>query len=250
MRTEELEPWLILLEVPGIGPVCYRNLIDRFESPSEVLRAPLSKLVSVPGITEKAARGVSHASDSFDVRKQIDLIEKRGASAITLWEETYPENLREISDPPPLLFVAGSHKAMAKGSVAVIGSRFSSDYGRIMAEKVSVGLAERGFTVISGMTRGIDSASHRGTLAVGGRTVAVLGSGLDVIYPPENAKLYGEICDTGAVVSEFPMGTPPDAPNFPRRNTPPRSLPVGANCLRSEGLVMRPAFNMRQCCRL
>lgn len=137
---------------------------------------------------------------------------------VTLLDADYPENLKTIFDPPPVLYYRGELKAEDALAVAIVGSRRATPYGRESATRLARELARAGVTVVSGLARGIDSCAHRGALAGGGRTLAVLGSGLDVIYPPENARLYAEIAENGAVISEFPLGTAPEPGHFPRRN--------------------------------
>jgi DNA processing protein len=146
------------------------------------------------------------------------LLEKRGVSILTYRDPGYPRRLLEIYDYPPLLYVRGQLTETDDLAVAVVGSRQVGSYGRRMAERIAFGLAQRGVTVVSGLARGIDSQAHRGALEGGGRTLAVLGSGIDVIYPPENRALAEQIARSGAVVSEFPLGTKPEAGHFPRRN--------------------------------
>ena len=150
-----------------------------------------------------------------------------GAAILTYQDPGYPQRLLTIYDYPPLLYVRGRLTEADELAVAVVGSRRASSYGRKVAQNIAAGLAQRGVTVISGLARGVDSVAHRGVLAVGGRTVAVLGSGIDVIYPAENKALAGQIVQNGAVISEFPPGSEPEAGHFPRRNRIISGLSMG-----------------------
>jgi len=214
----DLRSLLTLFSVPGVGPNRFRALIGRFGSPEEVLRAPMSQLMSVEGIDRKIAENIKLKRDNKFVENQLALLSKTRTRVITFWDEEYPANLRKIYDPPALLFLRGKLVEADNYSVAIVGTRSPSNYGRLVTERISGELAKRGITVVSGMARGIDTVAHWGTLKMGGRTVAVLGSGVDIIYPSENRKLAQEIESKGCLISEFPMGTQPDAGNFPRRN--------------------------------
>ena len=209
---------LRLLSVPNVGPRRVRQLVARFGSAEAVFEASVLDLVEVEGIDEKIARAVRDQSDTRFSDSQISLAEKHGVRLMSYWDSDYPELLRSIHDPPVLLYTKGPLEWKAFTGIAVVGTRFPSTYGRQVAEQLSEELSLRGVTVVSGLARGVDTAAHRGALRGGGGTVAVLGSGLDVVYPPENRKLYLEILERGAAISEFSMGAPPEAPHFPRRN--------------------------------
>lgn len=146
---------------------------------------------------------------------------------MTSGDETYPSRLKNIYDPPPVLYVRGQLRKEDEVAVAIVGSRKTSSYGRAMTERVSQELATRGVTIVSGMARGIDSVAHQGAISAGGRTIAVLGCGVDVVYPPENRNLFQDIIDHGAILSEFPMGSPPEGSHFPKRNRVISGLSVG-----------------------
>lgn len=209
--------WLALGRVAGIGPVVYRQLLQRFVAPAAVLRAAVAELVAA-GLRPAVARAVARFDGWQEVDEQVARLERCGATLLTWAEEGYPARLRQIHDPPPLLFVRGRIVADDDLAVAVVGSRAASAYGRKMARELAAGLAGRGVTVVSGLARGIDAAAHAAALEAGGRTIAVLGSGVDVIYPGEHRALAAAIAERGAVVSELAMGTRPDAENFPGRN--------------------------------
>lgn len=227
MTEQELRSWLTLLMVPGVGPTRFRTLVEYFGSPDRVLKASSKGLSAVHGIDEKTATSISNFREQGDIDRQIKAIRRCNAKVITYRNDDYPQLLKEIYDPPPLLFVRGSLDPKDRFAVSIVGTRSPTPYGRLAAEKLSKGLSEKGITVVSGMARGIDSLVHRTVLASGGRTIAVLGCGVDITYPPENRGLRDSIIDQGAVVSEFTMGTGPDASNFPKRNRLISGLSLG-----------------------
>lgn len=216
MTTRDL---LHLVSVPGIGPLKVRALVSHFKDPAEVLKASPRELIRVPGIDRKLATNITHHRDGEAFAdEQLRSVERAGARIITYWDKEYPELLKKIYDPPVLLFMRGAFTDADRSAVAVVGTRTPSPYGQLVTEKLSRELSALGITVVSGLARGIDTIAHDTALRHGGRTIAVIGSGIDVPYPSENRKLMERIARDGAVVSEFPMGTKPDAPNFPRRN--------------------------------
>jgi len=219
--------YLTLLMVPGIGPARYKTLIEHFGSPEKALKASLGALTALPRMDHKTAVAVRNYRDAPEIKRQVTAIERHCVQVITLWDEGYPELLKEIHDPPSLLFVLGGFHTSDAQSIAIVGTRHATSYGRAMTEQIAGGLAQRGIPIVSGMARGIDSIAHRAALTRGGRTLAVLGCGVDVIYPPENRTLKEQIVEAGAVLSEFPMGTAPEASNFPRRNRIISGLSVG-----------------------
>lgn len=223
----DLRAWLTLNAIPGIGPARFRSLLGRFDSPERVLQAKAKDLLSVPGIDERLAQTIGLNQDHQFVENQLELIERYNVQVVTYKNPAYPGNLKETYDAPPILFLRGGFSERDKYAVAIVGSRTPSDYGRLVAERLGRELAEKGITIVSGMARGIDTIGHRSCLAGGGRTIAVLGCGVDVIYPAENRKLMERIIESGAVVSEFPMGAKPEAPHFPRRNRIISGLSLG-----------------------
>jgi DNA processing protein len=220
MDGEKLKFWLALKAVEDVGPVCFRTLLQAFSSPREVFSATRQALRVLPGIGPKIADNIHSFSDWKKIDHELEIAERIGVEIVTCTDSRYPVNLLNIYDYPPFLYVRGS---LAPNDIdlplAIVGARLASVYGRYTTEKLSRELAMRGVTVVSGLARGIDAAAHRGALAGKGKTIAVLGTGIDTIYPPENEKLADQIIrNNGAVISEFSLGTPPNAPNFPSRN--------------------------------
>jgi DNA processing protein len=210
--------WLRLLSVPGVGPVRYRALLARFGEPQAVFQASDSQLRTVDQIDAKTASAIAgHRDDNWAVSQQ-QAMARHQAFLLTIDQPDYPALLKKTDDAPPVLFVKGSCELNAKPVVAVVGSRLATQYGKATAELLGRDLSSAGFLVVSGMARGIDSSAHRGALSAGEPTVAVLGCGVDVVYPPENLKLRDQIAACGAVISEYPMGEGPLAGHFPNRN--------------------------------
>ena len=219
--------WLALNFIPGVGPVLIKAWLDRFGTPKRVFKASQRELARVDGIGERLAGMIKEPDVRGKIQDELKLIEKLNVSIVTLGDPSYPNNLTQIYDPPPLLYVRGDLQPGDDLAISMVGSRLTSNYGRITTERTAADLARHGVTIVSGMARGIDSAAHRGALSAGGRTIAVLGCGVDIVYPPENRRLFEEITAHGAVVSEFPLSTPPDGMNFPRRNRIISGLSLG-----------------------
>jgi DNA processing protein len=216
-----LRDWLQLALTDGIGPILTSRLVQTAGSAEAAARADAKLLQCVEGIGSAKSRQIAEAlrKASQAVEAEWEKCVENGINLISLDDAEYPMMLRSIPDPPPVLYVKGSLEARDLNAVAIVGSRKCSHYGREQAERFAGLLAGAGVTVISGGARGIDSAAHRGAMSHHlGRTIAVLGCGLDVVYPPENTSLFSQIAERGAVLSEFPLGTPPMKENFPRRN--------------------------------
>ncbi|MGF1530194.1 MAG: DNA-processing protein DprA [Puniceicoccaceae bacterium] len=212
------EAWFVLNGLQTIGPVSIRRLLDAFGSdPVRLFNATRRELEAVDGIGPKASEVICHWWKCFDLEKENHILDKFDACFIDRENGLYPSALLEIYDPPTGLYRMGSLPLEQRG-VAIVGSRSCSLYGQRVARKLASCFARRGFCIISGLARGIDTAAHEGALEVGGKTVAVLGNGLDIIYPPENLGLYREIVEKGAVVSEFRFGRRADRQTFPMRN--------------------------------
>lgn len=201
--------------------------MERFKTPKAILEASLDDIAKVENIGREVAKKIVEGRKKIDLDRQIELLEKHNVSIIPLDSEFYPVSLKSIFDPPLVLFVQGEILLQDHFSIGIVGTRLASFYGRTMAEKLSRELVERGFTIVSGGARGIDTFSHQSVLKAKGRTIAVLGCGLDIVYPPENKNLFENITEKGAMVSEFPLGTPPNKQNFPMRNRIISGLSLG-----------------------
>lgn len=217
-RSVELEAAMRLHLVPGIGPVTHGELVRVFGSPEGVLNASPADIRNVPGVGPKLVLQLSLAKESTGVQSQLELCRQNDIQIITRSDANYPKPLAEIYDPPNLLFCRGKLLDIDQVAIAIVGTRHASNYGRAIATRLATGLAMAGFTIVSGLARGIDAAAHRAALAAGGRTVAVLGGGLLKMYPPEHAQLAKEIEKSGAVLSESLPMQPPKSGSFPRRN--------------------------------
>jgi DNA processing protein len=218
VNHNELTALLQLLSVPGIGPARVRALVGRFRSTAAALAAPVAALCQVEGIDRTLAENIHRADNLAMARQQIEQAEKCGCRLLTFWEAEFPALLKKIYDPPALLFVKGELRAEDDSAVAIVGTRAPTEYGKLATERLTAALAARRMTIVSGLARGVDTVAHQTALQSGGRTLAVLGSGLDYIYPPENHRLAQEIAQHGALISEYFFGAKPDAVNFPRRN--------------------------------
>lgn len=217
MRAD-LADWIALNMVRGIGPRTANQLLNRFGSPASVFAASRLAL-GKEGLKPDTIQELQDSSILEKANAEIERLEKLNAEVITLEDDAYPQLLREIHDPPIALYVRGDlPKALERPALAVVGSRRCSTYGVNVAESLSRDLAAHGLTIVSGLARGIDAAAHRGALESNGQTIAVVGTGLETTYPKEHKKLEEQIIASGAVVSEFPLGTPPLPQNFPYRN--------------------------------
>jgi DNA processing protein len=215
--AEEEMNWLALRLVPGLGARVAMRLVTTMGSATGVFRASSTELESL-GVASHVVRNIAVGTVFEDAAQESERARQQGASIITFRSSSYPAMLREIFDPPLLLYVQGDVSLLQGPSIGIVGSRRPTPYGRAMAEKLSGDLAARGIVIVSGLARGIDSAAHQGSLKVNGKTVAVLGCGIDVVYPSENKKLFASIAEKGLLVSEFPLGAFPAPQNFPIRN--------------------------------
>ncbi|OPZ75450.1 MAG: hypothetical protein BWY80_00145 [Firmicutes bacterium ADurb.Bin456] len=207
--------WQLLM--PGTGKRLW-SLVNHFGSPRLAWQAGTKELAAAPGLGAEGAEGLARRRDQIDPAGEAGKLNSRGITFVCHTDPNYPENLLQIYDPPPVIFLRGQIKPGDSLSIAIVGSRRPSPYGLAVAEKLAADLAAVGVTVVSGLARGIDTQAHRGALAGNGRTLAVLGCGLDVVYPRENAKLMDQIAERAAVISEFPPASPPEAWHFPVRN--------------------------------
>jgi DNA processing protein len=225
--AEEISYWVALSLVPGVGSVLFKRLLDQFKTPDAVFRATLGDLLGVEGIGKRVAEEILKGPAEKKTERELRLLKEAGGTLLTIADEHYPLRLREIYDPPPLLYLRGELREEDNLALSIVGSRKTSPYGRWITERMSEEIVRHGITIVSGMARGIDSVAHAGAIAGGGRTLAVLGCGIDVIYPPDNRTLFGQIIDHGAVLSEFPMGSRPEGIHFPRRNRIISGLSIG-----------------------
>ncbi|MFB3778313.1 MAG: DNA-processing protein DprA [Bryobacteraceae bacterium] len=217
LSQEEALHWLALRLVPGLGSRKAGLLIERFRSPQAVFRASSSELEAA-GLASGVARSVASGCSFEEAATQHEKMLGAGAELIALSDPRYPPALREIFDPPVVLFVRGRVELLNSLMLGIVGTRRPTPYGMSVAERLAGDLARAGLTIVSGMARGIDTAAHSGALAAGADTVAVLGCGVDLVYPAENRRLAAELAEKGLLVSEFPMGAPAYPQNFPIRN--------------------------------
>jgi len=226
-EREKILLWLRLSQVKGLGAITIYRLFQHFQDIERIFSASENQISEIGGIKKGVIQELKNPEYKEWAKKELDKAEKLGVELVALDSEDYPENLAQIPDPPAILYIKGKLKKEDKKAVAIVGSRNNNEYGEVMAKRIGSGLAKFGITVISGMARGIDSISQQSALDAGGRSVAVLGSGVDVIYPEEMAGLYQRLIEQGAVISEFPLGTGPQAQNFPNRNRIISGLSMG-----------------------
>jgi DNA processing protein len=214
----EQQAFLVLNALPNIGPITTNRLLEELGGdPRAIFAAGVRQLETVKGVGPVIAQTLAGWTEHFNLEREEKRLADAGAAFVTTRDPGYPKLLREIHDPPIGLYRKGSYD-FAHPGIAIVGSRRATLYGQTVAKKLGVELAERGFCIVSGLARGIDTAAHEGALSVGGKTAAVLGNGLDIIYPPENLDLYRRIAETGAVLSEFPFGRRADRQSFAMRN--------------------------------
>lgn len=235
-HSKDIEQWLRLIRSDGVGSVGFFRLLKRFGSVDKVLGLSVSQLITVEGIGPKTAERIAKSRDTFDVDAEMSLADKLGVSIINAEDDRYPVLMKNVYDKPAVLYVKGDIRREDNLAMAIVGSRKSSIYGSEQASRFSHLLASAGFTIISGMARGIDSVTHQAALTAGGRTIAVLGSGLANIYPPENKELFKKISQSGAVVSELPLTAEPRSEHFPARNRIIAGMSLGT-------IVVEAAYN-------
>lgn len=224
---DEVVYLLSLKNIKGIGDAYARKLIKKFGSPEEVFQQKSADLVQIGGITTSLAESIVRY-DGWDVaEKEAEEINKRGARIIKFYDNDYPENLKQIYNYPLFLYYSGQINKVDEHALAVVGSRDCDKYGVTITENIVKHLASMGITIISGLARGIDTVAHKAAINSGGRTVAVLGNGIDICYPGENRELFNNIPENGYIVTEYPIGTEPDSLNFPKRNRLISGLSLG-----------------------
>lgn len=212
------QAFMILNGLPGMGPITLNRLLDLFDNdPVAVLEAPATRLKEAKRVGQAVADAIRDWPKHFDLAREETRAKNAGATFVTCQDSDYPGMLKQIHDPPIGMYFLGDYR-LGDRCIAIVGSRRCTLYGRSVAQKLGAELARLGFCIVSGLARGIDTAAHEGALSVDGKTAAVLGCGLDIIYPPENLDLYRRINETGAVISEFPFGRRADRQTFPMRN--------------------------------
>lgn len=226
-NSVDIEKWLKLIRADGVGPVIFSNLTKRLGSVDRVLGASVGELARADGVGFKTAERIAATRDKFDAAAEVELAGKLGVRIINLDDSRYPPALRQIYDPPPVLYVKGSLIRRDNLAISIVGSRHCSLYGQEQSSRFAHLLASAGFTICSGMARGIDTAAHQGALSASGRTIAVQGCGLANIFPPENNRLFELIAESGACVSELPLRYEPLSSNFPPRNRIIAGLSLG-----------------------
>ncbi|MGH7869344.1 MAG: DNA-processing protein DprA, partial [Candidatus Dormibacteraceae bacterium] len=223
---DDRQYWLALTWVDGLGLRGTHKVLARFGTPQAIYAAPLTELECC-GIQSRAAQQIFAQAGLKEAEKEIAESEKAACRVVCFPEDEYPPLLREIADPPLALYVKGDVKALSSPAIAMVGTRRPTAYGSSVAHRLAADLASRQAVIVSGLARGIDSAAHRGALEAKGRTLAVLGSGIDVTYPRENKRLAERVVESGALITEFPMGTAPIPENFPIRNRIISGLSLG-----------------------
>ncbi len=226
-NSPDIEKWLKLIRADGVGPITFSRLIKHFGSADRALGTSVSQLAKINGIGFKTAERIAATLDKFDVADELELAEKLGVWIINIEDKRYPPMLKQIYDPPPVLYIKGTLSRQDNLAISVVGTRRCSLYGQEQASRLAHLLGSAGFTIVSGMARGIDTAAHHGALSAAGRTIAVQGCGLANIFPPENKKLFELIAESGACISELPLGFEPLAENFPPRNRIIAGLSLG-----------------------
>lgn len=240
-NSKDIEKWLQLRQAENVGPVTFTKLIKHFNSIDRALGASVSELTKIENVGRRKAEQIARSRNKFDTTAELDLAEKLGVWLIHLEDNRYPSVLKQIYDPPPVLYIKGTLTRQDNLALAIVGSRHPSLYGQEQSSRFAHLLSSAGFTITSGMARGIDTAAHQGALSAVGRTIAVQGCGLANIFPPENKNLFCLIAQSGACISELPLNFEPLAQNFPPRNRIIAGLSLGTivieAALRSGALI-------------
>lgn len=242
MNTDEIKHFLFLANIEGLGTIRIKRLIEKFKSAVNIFNSSIDELASVENISPKTAKSILKSYENFndeisEIEKYLEKAEKLNIRILTLSDEDYPVLLKKIYDPPVILYIKGNYKPeLLNNAVSIVGTRKPTDYGKAIAEKFAVELSSLGIAVISGFARGIDTIAHKAVInnknsqAV---TAAVFGCGADIIYPPENHKLYEQIAESGLLISEYKISSLPDAVNFPKRNRIISGLSAGTIVIES-----------------
>lgn len=244
----DLRYWIAFSRVSQIGPAKIQRLLDYFGDLESAWNADSQELAQA-GLDKRALENLRLSQRDLNLDAELELAQKE-CDAILTWDDSaYPNRLREIPHPPPVLYLKGVLSGADEWAVAVVGTRRASAYGKEITHTLVTELAQHGITIVSGMARGIDAAAHTAALAAGGRTLAILGNGVDVVYPPEHRKMAEAIAEHGALISEYPVGTKPDAPNFPPRNRIISGLSLGVLLTEGDeqsGAMITCAFALEQ----
>jgi DNA processing protein len=204
--------------VDTVGSRRYFLLLEKFDSPKAVWEASVEELLSVRGLNKQVVSNIDRSRKGFDLQAELKVAREHDVAIIPYTDARYPELLRTIYDPPPVIYVKGNTDILQGVCIGVVGSRKATAYGEMVTRKLVTGLAQQGIVIVSGLARGIDSFAHKAALAANGFTIAILGCGMDVCYPPENKRLFEDICSRGAVITTYPFGTRPQKQTFPARN--------------------------------
>jgi len=248
VSDEDCRYWVGFNKVPGIGAARVRVLLDFFGDLEVAWHAPARDLQQA-GLDQRSLASLVSVRETLDLDAEMERLQQAGVQVVTWPDDAYPPNLRQAYNAPPVLYLRGSLETRDEWAVAVVGTRRASVYGKEAARMVCAGLAQAGVTVVSGMAQGIDTVAHRACLDAGGRTIAVLGCGVDVVYPAQNARLAGEIVERGALISEYALGTQPDSRNFPPRNRIISGLTLGTVVVEGDmgsGALITAGFALEQ----
>ena len=249
MKSEQAFPWLKLRRVPGVGDILAKRLIVAFTTPEAVFSASEEALWATEGISEGVAKSILTFDGADEIKREIEKIDKEGVTLLGLTDPDYPRLLSMIDDPPLLLYRKGIPMDPDSYPVAIVGTRHMTPYGKSVTERMTEGLVQSGMTIVSGFARGIDAVAHQAALNGEGKTVAVLGCGVDRVYPPEHRKLYDRIVEQGTFFSEFPMGATPEPYNFPQRNRTLSGMSHGCvviEAARKSGALITARFALEQ----
>jgi len=249
MEEKQLKYWLAWNKISDLGAKRFYKLIEYFGDAEEAWKAKRDEVIKLLNLSSTIAERIFQERDNMELNEELELLDRYKTKVLTIKDTHYPERLKEISFPPPLLYYRGSITPEDRYSISIVGSRKATYYGKMVAENLSKDLSSFGLTIVSGMARGIDTAAHRGALSVNGRTLAILGCGVDQIYPPENRKLAEEITSSGAILTEFPFFTKPERQNFPRRNRIISGLSLGVVVVEADeksGALITADFALEQ----
>lgn len=241
--------WIWLSTLEGVGPIRKKNLINKFKEPEAIYKADKKEFKGIDGMSEKIINSIISNKNEELLNKYFDYIKKNNISLVNIIDSDYPSKLKNIYDSPITLFVLGNKEILDEKSIAIVGCRDATSYGAKTAEKIAYELVLNNINIISGLARGIDTHSHIGAINGGGKTIAVLGCGIDIIYPPENKLLYNKILEKGAIISEYIVGTKPTPTNFPARNRIISGLSDGVvvvEARRKSGTMITTDFALEQ----